>query len=89
MTPNLTPRQREVLRLMANGWELGCDPGYRGRKWLQRGGIGSGLDTRPVHGQTLDALSHRLLVRQCGTHAGIMLYELTPAGRAAVESEED
>lgn len=49
----------KILKLMSEGWELGLSFGvrsYRGRAWLQKGGIGYGGETIDIHGATFKKL---------------------------------
>ena len=61
--------QAEVLRLMAEGWELGHDTAFGARGggcwgWLQRGGLGRGGECIDVHGSVAKALIRRGLIRR-------------------------
>ena len=42
----LGKRQKEILHLMANGWELGKDMGPSGHYQIQKGGLGKGGQTK-------------------------------------------
>jgi hypothetical protein len=52
----LSPVQREVLRLMSSGWELGEDMGTNSHAWVQKGGLGRGGETKKVNSNTVYAL---------------------------------
>ncbi len=55
-----TPAMLEVLRMMANGWELGLNayPGGQGY-WMQRGGLGRGGPAKGVNSNTASGLLQR------------------------------
>lgn len=46
----------EALRLMREGWQLGCSGGIDPRAWLQQNGIGRGGPSRDVHMASFSAL---------------------------------
>lgn len=79
----LTQNQVEAIRLMANGWELGCSWSTGGgiRYWLQQGGCGRGGDSRKVNASTVSGLFKRSLVDMKKNGFPTTTYELTPAGR--------
>jgi len=62
----LNAKQQDVLDKMANGWQLGYSVGGRNPGWysLQKGGQGFGGETIRVHGNTIDALQRRGLIKQ-------------------------
>jgi len=39
-------KQKEILHLMSEGYELGLDISYRGGYWLQKGGLGRGGESK-------------------------------------------
>ena len=43
---------QNVRRLMLDGWHLGFSGGMEGDWWLQKGGLGKGGESRPVHAST-------------------------------------
>ncbi len=60
----LTPRQREIVDLMRNGWELGGDMSINGRDWIQKGGLGRGGEAKNVNGNTTYALYKKGVIIQ-------------------------
>jgi len=58
----LSIKQQEVLRLMANGWELGQGMDRDGRCWIQKGGLGMGGEAETVSNATLHSLWRKNLI---------------------------
>jgi hypothetical protein len=81
-----TIAQLRVLRLLANGWQLGWShAAWTGRAaWIQEGGIGRGGDTRTVHGNTFHALRSR-----SWTAWPTEKWDITDKGRHALEGASD
>lgn len=51
----LNTKQREIIFLMKAGWELAMTKEFRTDKerwWIQKGGAGSGQESKRVHGIT-------------------------------------
>lgn len=62
----LNAKQQDVLDKMANGWQLGYSVEGRDSGWysLQKGGQGFGGESIHLHGNTVDALHRRGLIKQ-------------------------
>ncbi len=58
----LTPRQKEIVGLMRNGWELGTEIALSGRAWIQKGGLGKGGEYKNINGNTIYALQMKGVV---------------------------
>lgn len=48
----LSKRQREVIDLMGEGWELARSMGFDCRYWIQKGGAGYGGESKNVNANT-------------------------------------
>ena len=56
--------QNEVLALMGEGWELGRNmTSFHSHSWLQQGGCGRGGPSKEVHGNTVNALLRKGLIK--------------------------
>lgn len=62
----LNAKQQDVLDKMASGWQLGYTIGTRSPGWysLQKGGQGFGGDSMHIHGNTVDSLQRRGLIKR-------------------------
>ena len=80
----LSKTQREVLRLMAEDWELGRSTGLSTRCWLQKNGIGRVGKTKDVRFTTLFALEGRGLIFGKYKYP-TMKYFLTESGKFYAE----
>jgi len=91
MTPKpLLPSMLHVLRLMAEGWELGFDTSGRsdGRWWIQKGGLGHGGATEELDVPIVEGLIRRKLIERAPGNAfgKPASYRLTAAGKEAARS---
>jgi len=57
----LSKQQDKAIKLMKDGWELGCSE-TSGKCWLQKGGLGSGGNTEKVKESTISALEKKGLI---------------------------
>jgi len=79
---NLSKIQKDVLKLMASGWELGSTCGGRGPYIhdLQKGGQGKGGQTKKVNANTIDSLhKNKLIISKYGFPTST--YSLTYLGK--------
>lgn len=56
--------QMKVLRLMADGWELGVSSGITSRRWLQKNGLGRGGPVEDVRQDVFFALYKKGLLKK-------------------------
>ncbi|MFA5306526.1 MAG: hypothetical protein WC365_03690 [Candidatus Babeliales bacterium] len=77
----LTDKQKEVIKLMANGWELGLDIGLTGRYWMQQGGCGRGGESKNIHANTIYFLNHKKLIKSTKREFPLEHFELTETGK--------
>lgn len=78
----LTNTQREVLRLMADGWELCHSGGISPTISIQEGGAGKGGRSRSVRSDTWGGLLGRGLLIKAGRGPGLgTVYKLTDTGK--------
>lgn len=61
-TIKLSDKQKEVIRLMREGWELAKSRTFKGRSWLQKNAIGKGGETKYLHRSTFITLYERKLI---------------------------
>lgn len=78
----LSETQREVLRLMADGWELGSTGGFEPRYWLQKGGLGKGGETKDIRSTTYLSLLGLGLIEQAAHKFPFVYYRLTEKGKS-------
>lgn len=79
----LTPPQKEVLKLMCEGWELGSSAGWRStpaRYWLQKGGIGHSGETKRVRANTVRTLHEQGYIHPLNDYASSRRYRLGVRG---------
>ncbi len=69
--------QEEVLRLMAEDWELGTTGGFEPRYWLQKGGIGRSGESKTVSSATFFALWDKGLIEKESAKFPFTYYKLT------------
>lgn len=86
MAVGLTGKQKEVLKLMADGWELGLDIGISGRYWMQQGGCGKGGESRNLHTNTIYFLIRKNMISRTKREFPLEHYALTEEGRKVAES---
>lgn len=84
----LSPAQMKVLKLMAEGWELGLSSGLNFYAWLQKNGLGCGGPTERVHAGTFNGLCRRGLVRQVRYGFLSSLYGLTDDGKKIARPDD-
>lgn len=82
MKGKLSETQREVLRLMSEGWELGSTGGFKPSWWLQEGGIGRGGKTKDVRSTTHLSLLGLGLIEQAAHKFPFTYYRLTEKGKS-------
>lgn len=79
----LTKKQKEIISLMREGWELGfrrgmVRPSYPSRRyWIQQGGIGSGGKSIRLKEKTVDAIAQKGLIKITTENYGSIKYGLT------------
>ena len=87
----LNPAQLGVLKLMAEGWELGVSSSAQGsRAWLQKEGLGKGGEVQSLSIATVHALRKRgfiVSLTEYGFPTGCNT--LTDAGRKQVETGQE
>lgn len=77
----LSAKQKEVIKLMREGWELGASKALTRRKWLQKDGIGKGGETKDVHTATFDKLYFSNLIYAPDYSFPSQKYLLTELGK--------
>jgi len=60
----ISPKQRELLMLIGDGWEIGISTGFKPRAWIQKGGLGRGGEAKDVHFNTFHSLRVKGLIAQ-------------------------
>ncbi len=60
----LSPKQKEIVDLMRNGWELGSSMSLNGGDWIQKGGLGRGGESKNVNANTSYALYKKGVIIQ-------------------------
>ncbi len=80
----LSEKQKEAIKYMRNGYELGHRTGYGSSVWLQEGGCGRGGNTAKIIFSTFGALEDRKLIAPKigqSPFAQTTRYELTELGK--------
>ena len=80
-------KQEEILRLMAEGWEMGHSTTIDAYTWLQKGKVGHGGEHRNVHSSTFAALRRRDLIQSTGYRFPTETYVLTETPMQGDEHE--
>lgn len=79
-----TPAQQEIMRYLANGWELGVSQGWRSnpdRYWLQEGKIGHGGKSKKVNAGTARRLIYKTnYLKQVRNDVSSKAYQLSNEG---------
>lgn len=65
-TIKLSDAQKEVIRLMREGWELAISYGLYSGSWMQSNGIGNGGNSKDVRFNTASALIDKKLIADNG-----------------------
>jgi len=82
-TLKLSNKQKEVIKLMREGWEMGKGTSYfHSAARLQKGGIGCGGDVYKMSLNTFNALVDRLLIVESGRKYPSFIYTLTELGKS-------
>lgn len=86
----LSKSQLELLKLMADGWELGKDATGSSGWWMQKGGLGRGGEAKNVHLTTAHNSYKKGLIKRDDTkpHFPSTHYCLTEKGKKAVEEDK-
>lgn len=73
----LTPKQKEIIELLKDGWELGKSEGLTPRVWIQKGGISKGGESKDLRIDTFISLinSRAIIISEEGFP--ISKYKLT------------
>jgi len=77
---NLTPSQKEVIKLMREGWELGAS-GSTSNHWLQKDGVGRGGETKKINNSIAFVLREKNLIFCPEYHFPSSTYLLTELGK--------
>lgn len=80
---NLSPFQKEIIRKLRSGWELGRHRSYLGGNWhMQQGGIGSGgQGVLAIKSQSADFLMKNKLIETIEDDFPVVKYRLTELGK--------
>lgn len=82
-------RQRKILQLMADGYELGRDTAFRGSWWLQKGGLGKGGKTEHnIQKEVCYALCEKGYIRSKYRRFPTEAFELTELGKQVLTFTE-
>lgn len=74
----LGEKQKEILNLMNNGWELGRNLTMQGNYWLQKGGCGRGGETKhDISPDSVHGIYKKGLIRVNKKSFPLETYELT------------
>lgn len=78
----LTEPQKDIIRLMKSGWQLGKSRSMfnRERAWLQYNGIGKGGESKQVNKATFEKLRDNGLIEQTDCETMHTIWELTEEG---------
>lgn len=84
---NLTPKQREVVDRLREGWELGVSKSLdaRQRIWIQKNGVGRGGESVDLRPSTFEALKSAGLLAPSKSTYPTYAYVLVGDPRAVVE----
>ena len=85
----LGSRQREILQLIVDGWELGLDLTLGGNYWIQKGGLGRGGESnRKISSDACQSLRNKGYIAAKYRVFPVQAFELTNAGREALINKE-
>lgn len=92
MSGKITPARLEILRLLANGWQIARSSRYitfGEREWMQEGEIGRGGKAKDVRAGTVLALSDLGMIRRVngGNLASTQVFVITEKGAALVAAK--
>ena len=78
----MTPKQREILKLLVDGWGIGISTGIDPRAWVGKGG-----EVKRVHFSTFHSLRSKGLIERNIEHAfeNPQHYHITIKGKVALE----
>lgn len=82
MATKLSKTQKEVVRLMREGWQVGKSVGIKPRAWMQNGGIGRGGESKTLNSNTFFALLDKKLIHETAEKYSIKKYDLTDFGKS-------
>lgn len=83
---SLTPKQREVVDRLREGWELGVSKSLdRQRVWIQKNGVGRGGESVDLRPRTFEALKSAGLLVPSKSKYPTYAYVLVGDPRAVVE----
>lgn len=77
----LSEKQKMVIQLMRDGWQLGFDR-LSNRSWLQKNGLGRGGETAEVKRSTLQSLRKHELIVNGGHKYPVTQLMLTEKGKS-------
>ena len=82
----ITPKQKEFLQLIVDGWEIGMGTGFTPRAWIQKGGLGRGGEARDIHFNTFSAMRLKGLIELNEQHqfADPQRYHITEKSKLAL-----
>ena len=78
----LTNKQKEIIKLMQDGWELGFD-NHANNVWIQKNGVGYGGDSVNMRMSTFKSLQSMELIFG-EYHFPVSKYHLTDLGKNIV-----
>jgi hypothetical protein len=81
MSIKLSDNQKEVIKLMREGWGLGKSNGLSTRSWLQKNGIGRGGEAKTISNNTFLSLVKKKLIAQKKYDFPTATYILTELGK--------
>jgi hypothetical protein len=84
MKLKLSDKQKEIISLMKEGWEIGQEYGYSSSAWMQEGKIGYGGKSINLKFNTVDALKDKKLiceVQRENKRLSLHCYTLTELGK--------
>ena len=82
MKNKLSSTQKEIIKLMKDGWHLGKSDGLRTSSWLQENGVGRGGKTKYFSVSTFIALYHKGLIECTKTGFPTSIYSLTDKAKS-------
>ncbi len=61
---SISPKQKNILQLIIDGWEIGIYTGIYPGAWIQKSGLGYGGEAKGVNFKTFDSLRTKGLIAQ-------------------------
>lgn len=77
----LSPKQKEVIRLMREGWELRQFYQFRNAYWLQATGCAGVGSSKEITDKTAMALLTRKMIQEAKCDERLRTYTLTDLGK--------